>query len=63
MTTILLPLKFDEPKHFELNRERNKKEDKPFLENKEKEMGRLMFSSTCEVGPNADQDECQKSSR
>ncbi len=25
--------------------------------------GRLMFWSTCDVSPNADQDECQKSSR
>ena len=55
-----LPLKFEEPKHFEPNWERNKKEDETFLENKEKERGRLTFFSTRDVGPNADHDECQK---
>jgi hypothetical protein len=58
-----LPLKFEEQKHLEPNRERNKKEDETLLENKEKERGRLTFRSTCDVGPDADQDECQKSSR
>jgi len=58
-----LPLKFEERKHLEPNRERNKKEDETFLENKERERGRLTFWSTFDVGPNADHDECQKSSR
>jgi hypothetical protein len=40
-----------------------KKEDEIVLKNKERERGRLTFWSTFDVGPNADHDECQKSSR